>query len=174
MASKCVVVHSLGFIAVDDPVVVAYFTEESLDYLQTIDELPHLASLPVPHGEYKSARSTKGRPESIFNPEQEGQEFPRIEYIPWRPKSPSVSDRSSHSPPERATESILRKWIVHDKSGRVIPTNSNPSQNAAMASAAIQPIEESLAPLVYLQTISPPRRHPEDEKTLKLLATKPM
>ncbi|THU86554.1 hypothetical protein K435DRAFT_868167 [Dendrothele bispora CBS 962.96] len=151
--------------------LIAYFTEESLDFLQTIDDLPHLATLAVPHSKYKSARSTKGRPENIFNPEQEGQEFSRIEYVLYRPKSP-VSDRSSHSPPEHNTDSAtLRKWISHGTAGRVVPSTEPPYP--PNPSAPPSP-EENLAPLVYLQAVSPPRRYPEDEKTLKLLATKPI
>ncbi|KAF5344001.1 hypothetical protein D9758_012880 [Tetrapyrgos nigripes] len=180
-ASRSILIKQTYTVFVDTPRgtrkwhLIAYFTEESLDYLQTIDDLPHLASLPVPHGKYKSARSTKGRPESDFNPEQEGQEFQRIEYIPYRPKSPTASDRSSQSPPERATESMLRKWIAHGKAGRVITADPNSlHQTSPITSATTHSLEGDLAPLVYLQTVSPPRRYPEDEKTLKLLATKPM
>ncbi|KAF9063408.1 hypothetical protein BDP27DRAFT_1232176, partial [Rhodocollybia butyracea] len=56
--------------------LIAYFDEESLPHLHTVDEFPRLASLPVPHGKYKSARSpTKGRPDHIFNPDQDA-DFP--------------------------------------------------------------------------------------------------
>ncbi|KAF9063397.1 Gti1/Pac2 family-domain-containing protein [Rhodocollybia butyracea] len=120
--------------------LIAYFNEESLPHLQTVDDLPRLASLPVPHGKYKSARCTKGRPDHIFNPDQDA-DFPRIEYIPYKPKSPSMSDRSSQSasPPDHYAQIMT---------------------------------PEDLAPLAYLQSMPPLRRHPEDEKTLMLLASR--
>ncbi|KAJ7861319.1 Gti1/Pac2 family-domain-containing protein [Mycena olivaceomarginata] len=49
--------------------LIAYFTEESVDRLNCIDDYPDLSSLHVPHGKYKSARSVKGRPDHIFNPD---------------------------------------------------------------------------------------------------------
>ncbi|KAF5380365.1 hypothetical protein D9615_004734 [Tricholomella constricta] len=44
--------------------LIAYFTQDSLDYLRTVDDLPHLASVSVPPGKYRSARSGNrgGRP----------------------------------------------------------------------------------------------------------------
>ncbi|KAK7473267.1 hypothetical protein VKT23_001365 [Stygiomarasmius scandens] len=149
--------------------LIAYFTEESLDYLRTIDDIDALATLPVPHGQYKSARSTKGRPENIFNPDQDGQEFPRIEYIQYRPKSPTLSDRSSQSPPKQDS-AMPRRWILHGATGQVVsPNETHPPTSMGPPSP-----EGDLAPLVYLQTVSPPRRYPEDEKTLKKLAIKPI
>ncbi|GAW03226.1 hypothetical protein LENED_004933 [Lentinula edodes] len=39
--------------------LIAYFTQESLEFLHTIDDIPGLSSLHVPPGKYKSARSAK-------------------------------------------------------------------------------------------------------------------
>ncbi|KAF7374596.1 cAMP-independent regulatory protein pac2 [Mycena sanguinolenta] len=44
--------------------LIAYFTEESVDRLNCIDDYPSLSCLNVPHGNYKSARSVKGRPDA--------------------------------------------------------------------------------------------------------------
>ncbi|KAJ2930288.1 hypothetical protein H1R20_g6838, partial [Candolleomyces eurysporus] len=55
--------------------LIAYFTEESLERLRSIDDIPQLANLRVPPGKYKSARSAKGRPEHIFNPDAEAEEI---------------------------------------------------------------------------------------------------
>ncbi|KAG5653524.1 hypothetical protein H0H81_012598 [Sphagnurus paluster] len=42
--------------------MVAYFTQDTVDYLRTVDDLPHLASISVPPGKYKTARSgNRGR-----------------------------------------------------------------------------------------------------------------
>ncbi|KAE9393218.1 hypothetical protein BT96DRAFT_887396 [Gymnopus androsaceus JB14] len=46
--------------------LIAYFTQESLEYLHTIDDVPGLSNIRVPPGKYKSARSAKnGRPSTI-------------------------------------------------------------------------------------------------------------
>lgn len=42
--------------------LIAYFTQESLNYLRTIDDISVLSNLYVPPGKYTSARSAKGRP----------------------------------------------------------------------------------------------------------------
>lgn len=44
----------------DHPVLlVAYFTKDTVDYLRTVDDIPHLACIKVPAGIYKSARSAQ-------------------------------------------------------------------------------------------------------------------
>lgn len=43
------------------PYLVAYYTQETLEYLRVVDDIPMLHSLHVPPGRYKSARSAKGR-----------------------------------------------------------------------------------------------------------------
>ena len=43
--------------------IVAYFTQDTLDYLGIVDDFPALSSLEVPPGLYKSARSSKTRRE---------------------------------------------------------------------------------------------------------------
>lgn len=155
---------------------VAYFNEESLPHLRTVDDLPHLASLPVPHGKYKSARSTKGRPDHIFNPDQDS-DFPRIEYIPYKPKSPpSVSDcssQSSSSDRSSITATTLRKWMNTDSSSHQYMTSGS-VQARKRPPALGQITPENLAPLAYLQSMPPHRRHPEDEKTLMLFASRPL
>jgi hypothetical protein len=125
---------------------VAYFTEESLDRLRSIEDIPQLAALRVPHGKYKSARSAKGRPDHIFNPETENPEFSRLEYVPYAPNLRSAS----RNPEPPAT----------NRSG------STKCGSASSASSDDNP--NSLAPLTYLQNVPPPRRHPMDEKALML------
>lgn len=137
---------------------VAYFTEESLDRLRSIEDIPELASLRVPHGKYKSARSAKGRPDHIFNPENENPEFSRLEYVPYAPNLRSAS----HNPEPPATNrpSTRNDLPLRDHKG------STKCGSASSASSDDNP--NSLAPLTYLQNIPPPRRHPMDEKALML------
>ncbi|KAG7098288.1 hypothetical protein E1B28_000251 [Marasmius oreades] len=152
--------------------LIAYFTEESLEHLQCVDDLPHLASLPVPHGRYKSARSSKGRPEYIFSGDQQpsGSISPieYISYAPDRSSSPSSSSRESPNSP---------KWHDREQAHGGYPLGlfppPSPQSPAHGHDRRVHRGAENLAPLVYLQAISPPRRYPEDEKTLKLLASGP-
>ncbi|KAJ7467163.1 Gti1/Pac2 family-domain-containing protein [Mycena latifolia] len=46
--------------------LIAYFTQDSVDYLRTVDDIPSLASLKVPPI-YKSARSAKGTGRTRFS-----------------------------------------------------------------------------------------------------------
>lgn len=148
------------------PFLVAYFTEESLDRLLSIDDIPHLASIPVPPGRYKSARSAKGRPDHIFNPEMESsQGYSQLEYVSYA----SPSRRSS----PMATEATLNRpltWVDTsslEKSRRHVPRRRSPGSPVSSDDTP----ESGLAPLAYLQNIPPPRRHPIDEKTLMLFTS---
>lgn len=139
--------------------LIAYFTEESLDRLQSIEDIPELASLRVPHGKYKSARSAKGRPDHIFNPENdENPEFSRLEYVPYAPNLRSASDNPE--PPATNRTSTRIDLPLRDHKG------STKTGSASSASSDVKP--NSLAPLTYLENIPPPRRHPMDEKALML------
>ena len=39
--------------------LVAYYTQNTLDQLQTVEDIPLLATVNVPHGAYKGARNPK-------------------------------------------------------------------------------------------------------------------
>jgi hypothetical protein len=143
--------HSISF-------TVAYFTEESLNRLHCIENIPQLASLCVPHGKYKSARSAKGRPDHIFNSETENLEFSHWEYVPYMPNCRSAP-RNSETPPTNRPST----WIdlsLQDHTQRGGSARSSPDNNP-----------NRLAPLTYLQNIPPSRRHPMDEEALMLFQT---
>ncbi|KAJ7646710.1 Gti1/Pac2 family-domain-containing protein [Roridomyces roridus] len=177
--------------------LIAYFTEESVDRLSSIDDYTALSTLHVPHGKYKSARSVKGRPDHIFNPDDSADssgEFsqPQLQYVAYNPNNSnsssassrsrsSTSTRSTPSPryasrsltwngalpaPDRATRA--RGQVGSDgkhKRGRSLPDSLAPSKSS--------PACGFLAPLEYLETMTPPRRHPIDETTLKLFKASP-
>ncbi|KAK1222762.1 hypothetical protein PQX77_014371 [Marasmius sp. AFHP31] len=153
--------------------LIAYFTEESLERLQSVEDLPHLAALPVPHGRYKSARSAKGRPEHIFNIDD--QQETSMEYIPYTPQG--MTPPMSSSPPNESPYSPRRREREPSQPAYPLaPTSPSSPHNPVHNSdrpRRVRPGTENLAPLVYLQAVSPPRRHPEDEKTLKLLGHGP-
>jgi len=141
--------------------LIAYFTQESLDYLRSIDDIPELASLPVPPGKYKSARSAKGRPRDQqqalgrVSPMGAYTSHPQPQYAPYTPGGPVdvASNRSAHN---------STPWI--DKTGRRTPSHASSRAQPRLMQA--QSNLGALAPLSYLQNIPPLRRHPLDEKAL--------
>ena len=112
----------------------------------------------VPHGKYKSARSAKGRPDHIFNPEPQSPVFSRLEYVPYMPKPPLPVPPSTHQVSDPLHE------ITHR--GRSVPHQSPGSANS---SSSEEITREVLVPLEYLQDNPHPRRDPMDEKILMLL-----
>jgi len=141
--------------------LIAYFTEDSLDYLRCIEDFPNLAYLRVPPGKYKSARSAKGKLHSHANNLDIGSPDFSRQYVP---SSPEREARVNVSPthPSQPTPLCLT-WINtpndhnHHHHHRVCPRPITSSG-----------VPDILAPLAYLQNIPPPTRHPLDEKALKL------
>ena len=142
----------LGFIC--DP--VAYFTEDSIKRLCSIDDIPHLSSILVPHGNYKSARSAKGRPDHIFNAESES-EFSRIEHVPYKHGCSHTSRLQTPSSPQYSST-----W----PGSPLQPGNSPGPSYTWQGRGSSLSLDDALAPLEYLQNIQPLHRHPVDEKVL--------
>jgi hypothetical protein len=135
--------------------LIAYFTQDSIDYLRSIDDIPQLANLPVPPGNYKSARSAKGRPRE---PQVQDPQPPT--YNPHAPHPPYAAYPSA-SPP--ASFDAKHTWPERPSYTQESPRFSNRAQPRLFNSSKVSDI---LAPLAYLQNISPPRRDPIDEKVL--------
>jgi len=147
--------------------LIAYFTEDTVSRLRSIDDVPQLASLSVPHGKFKSARSAKGRPDHIFNPESDSPVFPRLEYVPHAPRSsPSISPTIPC-----LEEDTWSDYPVSSENGPT-PVDPPPSFAGKVSSEENLNGRENLVPLHYLQDNAPPRRHPTDEKILMLLTTR--
>ncbi|KAG9220382.1 hypothetical protein CCMSSC00406_0006647 [Pleurotus cornucopiae] len=131
--------------------LIAYFTEESLEYLRTVNDLPHLASLLVPQGRYKSARTAKGRirdqVEDDYTPSS-GSQLPPI-------NSP-ISDTQ-----ENIFTDARRPSLPH-------PRNEYPRVVSERQSPPTPSTPKDLAPLAYLENIAPRPRHPVDEKLLMM------
>ncbi|PPQ87451.1 hypothetical protein CVT25_008187 [Psilocybe cyanescens] len=140
--------------------LIAYFTEETVGRLRSIDDIPQLATLAVPHGKYKSARSAKGRPDHIFNPDSDSSVFSRLEYVPYAPRAsspPTVSPTSTHHPDTWPPDSS-----AHEERHRPGPASSGSSDDG----------KRDLQPLHYLEMNAPPRRDPADERILMLLTAR--
>ncbi|KAJ3989525.1 Gti1/Pac2 family-domain-containing protein [Lentinula detonsa] len=124
-----------------DASLVAYFTQESLEFLHTIDDISGLSSIHVPPGKYKSARSAKNGKSSV-SPVYE----PSI-INPFRDVS--------HSP-------YPRHQLI------TAQTYYNPAvlENRRPSVSSVERRNPVLAPLAYLEHIPPLRRHPLDEEAL--------
>ncbi|KAJ7212966.1 Gti1/Pac2 family-domain-containing protein [Mycena pura] len=165
--------------------LIAYFTEESIDRLNSIDDYPALATLKVPHGKYKSARSVKGRPDHIFNPDDstDSGEFSHLQYVAYDPGVSSVSSRSSPSTPSPrfprsltwngASPAERRQSSSEPRVLRGPGDDGGHTRNRSLPESHRDRESGFLAPLEYLETVTPPRRHPIDETALKLFRAGP-
>ncbi|EAU91089.2 hypothetical protein CC1G_03257 [Coprinopsis cinerea okayama7 len=141
--------------------LIAYFTEESLDRLKTIEDFPQLAYLEVPPGKYKSARSAKGRPDNYFqSSDADSNHYSQLEYVSYAPNRRTSPNRIEGTPNRPLT------WV--DTSPHSERSSRRRTHPYSPSSADDSGSDSGLAPLAYLQNIPPPRRHPIDEKTLML------
>jgi len=131
-------------------IVVAYFTQDSLDLLLTVDDHPQLASLAVPIGKYKSARSVKTNRQQhdlfMLPSYQYGSPYPS--HAKYMVPGPAYGSEQPHAP---------------------LFMSNSPESRRALAPSAVPPTRgatDILAPLEYLQNVPPPRRHPLDEEAL--------
>ncbi|KAF9472440.1 hypothetical protein BDN70DRAFT_886989 [Pholiota conissans] len=134
--------------------LIAYFTEDTASRLRTVDDIPQLASLVVPHGRYKSARSAKGRPDSIFN-DSESPGFSRFEYVPYMPRpSPTPNPDPTVENSEAWQSKLEREQSISQRS-----STTSSDEN----------LSHALVPLCYLQDQPLVRREPTDQILLKKL-----
>ncbi|KAF8835342.1 hypothetical protein BDN67DRAFT_913177 [Paxillus ammoniavirescens] len=127
--------------------LIAYFTGETVDHLETVSDVPELARLNVPPGKYRSARHNPTRHNRAHRDDQTNHVLPHLQYAPY-PSPPRLSTamiQSMAQPPNLPGGDDSRR-----------PTES-------------QRIGQTLAPLLYLQNLAPPRRHPVDEEVLMTL-----
>ncbi|CAK5265392.1 unnamed protein product [Mycena citricolor] len=158
--------------------LIAYFTEDSIERLHCIDDYPTLASLHVPHGKYKSARSVKGRPDHIFNPDDSSPET-TVSTLHLRMSTPKI--HNSNPPPIPSPRYMPRSltWNGTDPSTEQLRRRGSdavtPHKSHFRHLSLPEPAPDPgvLAPLEYLENMTPPRRHPMDETALKLFKAGP-
>ncbi|TFK70634.1 hypothetical protein BDN72DRAFT_896321 [Pluteus cervinus] len=160
--------------------LIAYFTPDSLDYLRTVDDIPELANVSVPPGQYTSARSTKWnrapRTMDRFHHHNPQRKSPYPSATPQPPHAPSyltngqphpppytpydIANDANYSPPSPASGLGLKPPQPRPLSHHIpfAPSPGRPPRTGLT--------NDLLAPLAYLENIPPPRRHPLDEKAL--------
>lgn len=140
---------------------VAYFTQESLEYLHTIDDVPGLSSLHVPPGKYKSARSAKnGRSSNPGYDPLSTNLYTGNQYGPYPRRqihtTPTYYNPAAIDPNRHNTSPRSNPIPQHQRT--TIPDRPKPRSAPGKG--------DLLAPLAYLENIPPPRRHPLDEEAL--------
>lgn len=123
----------------------AYYTQESFESLQTVDDIPCLQGIEVPRNRYVCARNNGGR-----RKERQGVTEPMLPPFSYD-SSPSLSPEAFYSAP-----------FSHQPS----PSQSLVPPAAPLPSGFILS-DRRLAPLEYLQNISPRARDPIDDEALR-------
>jgi len=131
--------------------LIAYFTQETIDNLYTIDDFPELSSLQVPPGKFRSARCVKGRPKETS--ENAG---PYSSHQARSPKyAPYLASNGHHpSPLDPPAWPKAPHGSTHGKLGG--------SRFSSTSDGA-----QVLAPLAFLETTHIPKRHPIDDRALR-------
>jgi hypothetical protein len=122
--------------------LIAYFTADTADDLRTVSEIPELARLEIPPGKYRSARHNPAR-HRVHRDEQGSH-------------APSHQQFAPYPSPTRLFNPVFL--------GTILPSGDGPRGLASLERKG-----QTLAPLVYLQNLPPPRRHPVDEEILMTL-----
>ncbi|KZT29171.1 hypothetical protein NEOLEDRAFT_1056907 [Neolentinus lepideus HHB14362 ss-1] len=136
--------------------MIAYFTQESLDYLRTIQDIPELARLQVPEGLYKKARLAKGRGrESEYSYDRQVTNVEDYGSHSGYPYTPYASHLAPSSP-----------YMTGTPERQKVKTPDWRDSTDSSQSVARGP-DTYLAPLSYLESIRQSRRHPLDEKALR-------
>ncbi|KAG1840830.1 Gti1/Pac2 family-domain-containing protein [Suillus subalutaceus] len=122
--------------------LTAYFSQQKLDRLNTIDNIPGVGDVPVPDGWFRSARrDAKTRRDDDLPKSALAKQLPQFPMDGSRSACPSPPSSSSSGP---ATPSP-----------RISPSH----------------LSEQLVPLEYLQGLAYPRREPIDEQFLQRFST---
>ncbi len=151
--------------------LVAYFTDAALNSLRTVDQIPHLAGLSVPHERYQTARAVKGRPEHIFNAgsssssSSSSPSYSRLEYVQYHPRSVSPSPDS----PSPSSSHHFHRMVSSPPP--VMPSRRHSHSRPYTPAPYPHGAPEKLAPLSFLSTLPPPRRAPEDQQMIRKLPT---
>ncbi|KAJ7755356.1 Gti1/Pac2 family-domain-containing protein [Mycena maculata] len=138
--------------------LTAYFNQETLNELDTIDDLRYL-DVPIPDGWFRSARATKARRENrtISEPTQAPEGSPTSQTF----------DHSLAFTPTPAAQTRYRGQISTLKTAFASPDPLSSPRHAAFIHAPLT-LTGRLVPLEYLQNTSQRnRRDPTDEQFLR-------
>ncbi|KAF9447146.1 hypothetical protein P691DRAFT_776338 [Macrolepiota fuliginosa MF-IS2] len=137
--------------------LAAYFSQNRLDELRTVDRIHGVGDVTVPEGWFKSARVGKARRDSRAqsNNNTQPSENPSTPPFYTYPLGSSPTSQHHHAPAQHPPASSP------SPSGRSSSTSSSSNHNSSGHPTG------HLVPLEYLQNVSAPRRDPADEQTLR-------
>ncbi|KNZ82259.1 hypothetical protein J132_03773 [Termitomyces sp. J132] len=141
--------------------LTAYFSQQRLEELGTIDQIPGVGDTPVPEGLFRSARAGKMRRDH----RNSGEKTTPPGDTPSLPESSDshCEDEETVSGNTRLHDSsLLTHYPTLSFSGKAREESSQSSRHCGFPTQ-----QTSLVPLEYLQNISVPRRNPADEQTLR-------
>jgi len=131
--------------------LIAYFTQETIDNLYTIDDFGELSGLQVPPGKFRSARCVKGRPKE--SSENVGS------FNPHQPRSPKYAPypTTTAQPPSPLDPPAWPKAVQDFAQGKLVNSRFTSTPDGSKV----------LAPLAFLETTHIPKRHPIDDHALR-------
>ncbi|KAF8999907.1 hypothetical protein BDZ89DRAFT_1147506 [Hymenopellis radicata] len=136
--------------------LTAYFSQEKLDSLHTVDMIPQLRAMPTPDGWFRSARSTKSS-------RREAQGARTFSY-PER-STPSSSPSSTRLCSPHSSDSEMTETSSQSNG----PGTPDPYVRGRCSSPPPPPRRTTLVPLEHLQKGPLSRRDPLDEQLLRRL-----
>lgn len=140
----------------------AYYTQETVDQLKSVDDIVELRTLQVPDGAYVCARTSSQRRNARAAVKRSLDESTESQL---RPVHPYQYDRYTPPSPSPPPMSSPQQWSpLADAQGTLLP-----NLRAASPRSYGDFIDPSrrLAPLEYLQNITPSSRDPSDDEILK-------
>lgn len=153
--------------------LAAYFTQATVNGMNTVDDIPCMRGITVPPGMYRRSRSVKKRKESrrsypvdlpspVSDPQSSGDEP-----VPYPACLPFDSRVASPTPPPFS--GMNADYDGNDSEG--YPAKSSRDRQDHMSidkfTREKRKVVNKLAPLSYLQSLHHPRRHPADEVVLR-------
>lgn len=138
--------------------IVAYFTQETVDTLRTVDQIPSIAALRIPSGRFRSARAVKGRGGGSRQPPEHlvtTPSPPRCVQAPSRYAPYHTSPRLS--PPPKPVQPPLWPAVKYDLASAAPSGNKfKDTENGVQ-----------IPPLGFIENTHVPKRCPVDEWALR-------
>ncbi|KAH8822902.1 Gti1/Pac2 family-domain-containing protein [Flagelloscypha sp. PMI_526] len=164
--------------------LIAYFTPDKVDQLDTIDDRPYLASLVVPHERYKSATRGGDGNDASETSETEKSSPPTRSFFSYTPSHPSPPMahpglQSAQPGPYRRRSPPEHHVSSHPPPGQP-PTRRRSGSSPLLSSAKPYPSprfdatpDRQLAPLAFLRSIPTRGRLPTDQSMIDSLSYSP-
>ncbi|KAI6099479.1 Gti1/Pac2 family-domain-containing protein [Pisolithus croceorrhizus] len=149
--------------------LTAYFSQQKLDRLDTVDNIQGVGDVPVPDGWFRSARRDgKSRREDDLTKSVVAK---RLSQAPMEAMSPTTEPVAYHSSQQH--HQYQEAQLVPSLSTCPSSPSSSSSSTPATPSPRLNPDRTSdrLVPLEYLQSLPQRRRDPIDEQLLQRFST---